>query len=70
MNRLDDDKDLNKETAELLTALIFGYGEHIHTITNQDQLMRAHGYFNSARNLLEALQRGRVVMTKTEKWND
>lgn len=67
---MNKDDDLNKHAAELLTALIFGYGEHIHTITNQNQLMRAHGYFNSARNLLEALQRGRVVITKTELWND
>ena len=62
--------DLNKRATELLTALIFGYATHIQSITDQDQLMRAHGYFNSARNLLEALQRGRVVLTKTELWHE
>lgn len=62
--------DLNKEAVELLTALIFGYATHMQSITNQEQLMRAHGYFNSARNLLEALERGRVVITKTELWNE
>lgn len=64
------DDDLNKTAAELLTALIFGYATHIQTITDQHQLMRVHGYFTSARNLLEALERGRVGLTKTELWSD
>ena len=62
--------DLNKQTADLLTALIFGYATYIDAQRDQKALMAAHGTLNSARNLIDALQRGRVQVVKTEKWKD
>lgn len=64
------DDNLNKQAADLLTALIFGYATYINGQHDQQQLMAAHATLSSARNLLDALQRGRVEIVKTDKWND
>ncbi len=64
------DEDLNKQTADLLTSLIFGYATYIDEQHDQKKLMAAHGTLNSARNLIDALQRGRVKVVKTDKWKD
>lgn len=64
------DTDLNKRAADLLTALIFGYATYIDEQHDQARLMAAHSTLNNARNLIDALQRGRVKIVKTDQWSD
>lgn len=63
---MGDRDDLNKLAADLLTRLLFVYGQHMPV--EQDTLIDAHSTIASARNLIDALQRGRVRLIKTDKW--
>jgi hypothetical protein len=57
-----------RELVKLLTALLFVYGQHMPAA--QDELIKAHGTMTSTRNLIDALQTGRVRLIKGDGWKE
>lgn len=60
--------DLERQAAALLTKLLAVFAQHLPE--DQDALIEAHTTITSTRNLIDALQKGRVTVRKTDTWKE